>query len=118
MLDDRWKGTPMSATPRSPDQVDDLCFTPAIELAGALRRRELSPVEIVEALVDPIERVNPKVNALVTLRGAEALAEARAAERDFAERDHAELGAMPGLPVTVKDLTPTAGVRTTFGHKA
>lgn len=108
----------MATTERSTDQTDDLVFTPAVELATALRRRELSPVELTEALLDRIERVNPVVNAFVTLQAEEALEHARRAERDFGTRDHAELGALHGLPVTVKDLTPTAGVRTTFGHPA
>jgi Asp-tRNA(Asn)/Glu-tRNA(Gln) amidotransferase A subunit family amidase len=99
-------------------QIDDLCFTPAVDLAAMLRSRELSPVELIQALLDRIERVNPVVNAFVTLRAEEALEEARAAERDFATRDVSELGALHGLPVNVKDLTPTAGVRTTFGHAA
>lgn len=108
----------MTAPAGTAAQIDDICFTPAVELAAMMRRRELSPVELIQALLDRIERVNPVVNAFVTLRAEDALEEARAAERDFAKRPHAELGALHGLPVTVKDLTPTAGVRTTFGHPA
>ncbi len=108
----------MTAPISTTAQIDDLCFTPAVDLAAMLRSRELSPVELIQALLDRIERVNPVVNAFVTLRAEEALEEARAAERDFATRDVSELGALHGLPVNVKDLTPTAGVRTTFGHAA
>ena len=108
----------MTAPPRTTAQIDDLCFTPAVELVAMLRQGELSPVELTQALLDRIERVNPSVNAFVTLRAEEALAEARDAERDLTTRDHSELRPLHGFPVNVKDLTPTAGVRTTFGHAA
>jgi Asp-tRNA(Asn)/Glu-tRNA(Gln) amidotransferase A subunit family amidase len=110
------RGAFVTTPARSGQAVDDLCFTPAVDLAAAFRRRTLSPVELVEALLTRIERVNPTVNAFVTLLGESALAQAREAEQDFTSRDHSELGPLHGLPVTVKDLTPTAGVRTTFGH--
>jgi Asp-tRNA(Asn)/Glu-tRNA(Gln) amidotransferase A subunit family amidase len=98
--------------------VDELCFTPAVELRAALRRGELSSRELVGALLDRIERVNPVVNAFVTLLAEQAAEQAELADQQAAGRGHGELGALHGLPVTVKDLTPTAGVRTTFGHPA
>ena len=98
--------------------TDDLCFTPAVELAAALTRKELSSLELIEALVERIARVNPKVNAFVTLLAEQAVEKAREADRQRATREPDELGPLHGLPVTVKDLTPTAGVRTTFGHPA
>jgi Asp-tRNA(Asn)/Glu-tRNA(Gln) amidotransferase A subunit family amidase len=99
-------------------QTDDLCYTPAVELAAALRRRELSSVELATALLDRIERVNPAVNAFVTILAEQALEQAREADRQRVASDPDELGVLHGLPVTVKDLTSTAGVRTTFGHPA
>lgn len=107
----------MARTSRT-SEIDDLCFTPAVDLALALRRKELSSREIVEALLDRIDRVNPGVNAFVTLLAEQALGQARAADHKAVTHAGAELGALHGLPVTVKDLTPTAGVRTTFGHPA
>ena len=102
---------------RAPAQIDDLCFTPAVVLRDLTRRRELSPVEIVEAYLHRIERVDPQVNAFVTVTGEEALEHARRAERDLGKDGAEELGPLHGLPVTVKDLTSTAGVRTTFGSR-
>jgi Asp-tRNA(Asn)/Glu-tRNA(Gln) amidotransferase A subunit family amidase len=107
----------MARTPRTVG-VDELCFTPAVGLRAALRSRELSSRELVAALLDRIERVNPAVNAFVTVLGEQALEQATLADQQTAKRHGAELGALHGLPVTVKDLTPTAGVRTTFGHPA
>ena len=98
--------------------TDDLCFTPAVELADALSRKELSSLELTQALVDRIARVNPTVNAFVTLLPEQAIEQAREADRRRATSRRGELGPLHGLPVTVKDLTPTAGVRTTFGHPA
>ncbi|MGN6680267.1 MAG: amidase [Streptosporangiaceae bacterium] len=99
-------------------EIDELCFTPAVELRALLRRGQLSSRELVGALLDRIERVNPAVNAFVTLLGEKALEQAGLADELAAKAGGAELGALHGIPVTVKDLTPTAGVRTTFGHPA
>jgi len=96
---------------------DDLCFTPATVLATALRDKKLSPVELMRAILDRIDRVNPKINAFVTLIGEQALAAASVAERQFSSTPSAEVDPLCGLPVTVKDMTLTAGVRTTFGSR-
>ena len=94
---------------------EDLCFAPAKDLARAFRAREVSPVEVMEALVDRIERLNPAVNAFVTLLAEDSLAQAREAETRFAAGRSEDLAPLSGIPVMVKDLTATAGVRTTFG---
>lgn len=106
----------MDADDEARDQDDDLCYMPAVEIAGAYRRGELSPVEVMDAVLDRIDRLNPKVNAFVTLIAEQARAQAAEAERALSSIRADELGAMHGIPVSVKDLTPTAGVRTTFGH--
>jgi Asp-tRNA(Asn)/Glu-tRNA(Gln) amidotransferase A subunit family amidase len=99
--------------------VDELCFIPAVELRELMRRGEVSPVEAVDAVLDRIERVNPALNAFVTLLADEAREHAQRAERELRSAgDPAELGALHGIPTLVKDLTPTAGVRTTFGSAA
>ena len=94
---------------------DEMCFLSAVELRDALRARELSPVDVVDAVLDRIDRVNPAINAFVTLLPEQAREQAQRAERELDRRPPSELGALHGIPVVVKDLTPTAGVRTTYG---
>src|SRR5207253_5070141 len=96
--------------PMSPE----LCFSTAIELARRIRAREVSVTEVVQAHLAQIERVNPKVNAIVTLTAERALADARAKDAALA-RDPTTVGPLFGLPVAHKDLVPTRGIRTTFG---
>ena len=92
---------------------DDLCFAPAVELARLLRGRELSARELLDAYLDRIGRVNPQINAIVTLAGQQAAEQAAAADKAAARRD--SLGPLHGLPIAVKDLADTAGIRTTYG---
>ncbi|MER6557150.1 amidase [Streptomyces sp. NPDC001027] len=87
----------------------------ATELATAYRTREVSPVEAVQAVLARIEAVDPVVNAFVTTVPEQALAAARAAEHRFVNEPAEDLPALLGIPVSVKDLTDTAGVRTTYG---
>ena len=89
---------------------DDLTRRPAHELRALLQRGELSPVELVEATLAQIERYNPQLNAVVTVN-ERALDQARALERTPPEAR----GLLYGLPVGIKDVTPVAGLRTTFG---
>jgi Asp-tRNA(Asn)/Glu-tRNA(Gln) amidotransferase A subunit family amidase len=93
----------------------ELCFTPATELAARIRRKELSPVEVFDAFAARIEALNPKLNAFCTLVLDRAREEARQAEAAVVRGD--PLGPIHGLPVGIKDLVPTAGIRTTFGSK-
>ncbi|HSR26699.1 MAG TPA: amidase family protein [Candidatus Eisenbacteria bacterium] len=93
----------------------ELCFTPATELARMIRTRELSPVELLDAVLARVEGIDPLVHAFVTLDAERARAAARRAE--VAVRSGAELGPLHGLPVSVKDLEPVAGVRLTFGSR-
>src|SRR5207247_9005376 len=94
--------------------MSDLCFLTAVELADRIRRRDVSVTEVVQAHLAQIERVNPKVNAIVTLTAERALADARAKDAALA-RDPTTVGPLFGLPVAHKDLVPTRGIRTTFG---
>lgn len=87
----------------------------AHELAALIKSRAVSPVEVLDAHLAVIERVNPKLNAIVTLAAEAARASARAAE-DAVIRGEA-LGPLHGLPIGVKDVTPTAGIRTTYGSR-
>ncbi len=92
----------------------DLCWMPATRLAALIRTRKLSPVELVDAVLERIDKVNPKLNAYVLVRADEVRREARAAERQLGKKS-ATLGPLHGIPFSVKDLVITKGVRTTFG---
>ncbi len=102
---------PTSVASTSPG--DELCALSAIDLTGRIRRKDVSAREVMEAHLARIARVNPKVNAIVTLVPEKALAWAREADEKQARGE--PLGALHGLPVAHKDLVPTAGIRTTFG---
>jgi amidase len=85
----------------------------ARELAAAIRRRELSCHEVVAWHLDRIATINPRINAIVSLRPEEALAEADRADRALSMGEH--VGPLHGLPIAIKDLEDTAGIRTTYG---
>jgi len=87
----------------------DLCFAPARTLARLVRTRKVSATEVMRAYIAQIERINPKVNAIVTFLPEQALKAAKALDR---KKSSAPLA---GLPIAYKDLVPTKGVRTTFG---
>ena len=88
----------------------EICFTPARTLARLIQARKLSATEVVRAFIAQIERVNPKVNAIVTFLPEQALASAKSLDRKktFA-------GPLAGLPLAIKDVIATKGVRTTWG---
>ena len=98
-----------------PDRVsaDELCFLSAVELCARYRARDLSPVEVVKAVLARIERLQPALNAFVTVTAELALDQAREAESLYAGREHP--APLLGVPVSIKDLTPTRGIRTTNG---
>lgn len=96
-------------------QTPDICFLTAVEMAKLIRRRKLSAHEIMAAHLKQIERVNPKVNAIVTLIADQALESARKADERQARG--LPLGRLHGLPVVHKDLFDTAGIRTTYGSR-
>ena len=95
---------------------DELCWMSAAALAAAVRKKKISPVEVVRAVLERIDRVNPYLNAYVTLTPEQALRDARAAERALGKRG-AKLGPLHGVPFSTKDLVITKGVRTTFGTR-
>jgi amidase len=92
---------------------DELCDLTARDLAARIRRKEVSAREVMGAHLTRIERVNPTVNAIVTLVAERALADADRADEAIARGD--TLGPLCGLPVVHKDLVDTAGIRTTRG---
>ncbi|HPV77981.1 MAG TPA: amidase family protein, partial [Gemmatimonadaceae bacterium] len=110
-----------ASSPHMPDEPlnaartagDELCAMTAIELAGRIRRKDVSAREVMEAHLARIGRVNPKVNAIVTLVPEQAMAWAKEADERQARGE--TLGVLHGLPVAHKDLVDTAGIRTTRG---
>ncbi len=92
---------------------ENLCFLPAGELVRLIHSRELSALEVMDAHIAQIERVNPAINAIVTFLPEQARAQARALDAAFARGE--DPGPLAGLPVAHKDLAPTKGIRTTFG---
>jgi amidase len=99
-----------------PSQRDELCFHDARGLAELIAERAVSAVDVMEAFLARIERLNALTNAIPTLRPrAELLADAAAADQALA-RDRA-VGPLHGLPIAIKDLSLTRGLRTTFGSR-
>ena len=94
----------------------DLCYASARQLARLIRTRKVSATEVMRAFIARIERVNPKVNAIVTFLPEQALAKAKKLDRRLARKGGADdLGPLAGLPIAYKDMVPTRGIRTTFG---
>lgn len=93
----------------------EFAFVSAVELAAMIRARAVSPVEVMQDLLKRIERLNPKLNAFVTMHSEEAMCSARKAEEALM---HGNLwGALHGVPLHVKDNLSVAGSRTTYGSK-
>ena len=92
--------------------MTDICFTPARKLASLIRSRKLSATEVMRAFIAQIERVNPKVNAIVTFLPELALSGARKFDKNFKSNKSKPLA---GLPIAYKDNVPTRGIRTTSG---
>jgi aspartyl-tRNA(Asn)/glutamyl-tRNA(Gln) amidotransferase subunit A len=93
--------------------TEDLSYMPAHALARAIRQRQLSPVEVVRAVLDRAQRSQPALNAFITLCPEQALVVAQRAEAAVMRGEAA--GPLLGVPFSVKDLVNTAGVRTTYG---
>lgn len=92
---------------------NELCFKGAVELTRLIRTREVSAREVMAAHLARIDRINPVVNAIVSLIPEQALAGAEAVDRALAQG--LDPGPLAGLPVAHKDLLPTQGLRTTYG---
>jgi amidase len=90
----------------------ELAFASAVEQARLVRDAEISAVELVRLYLDRIDALDPQLNAFVTVCGEQALDDARAIDGGAGQ------GPFRGVPIAVKDLTPTAGVRTTFSSHA
>jgi aspartyl-tRNA(Asn)/glutamyl-tRNA(Gln) amidotransferase subunit A len=112
------------AAPRSPrpeeirmplqkEITDEILFAPIREQAALIRDRKISPVALTEAYLDRLEKLGPKLGAVVTVTRELALKEARAADREI--RDGKYRGPLHGIPYGIKDLAATRGIPTTWG---
>jgi len=93
----------------------ELCFTPATELARRIRARELSPVELLAAVLARMEALDPAVHAFITVDAERAKVAALEAEAAVMRGDL--VGPLHGIPMSIKDLEPAAGLRLTYGSK-
>lgn len=94
---------------------DEICFMPAWKMADAVKRQEIPASEIAEALISRIEKINPKINAYVTLTFDLARQQAQAVDK--LAKDGANTGLLGGVPTSIKDLILTKGIRTSMGSK-
>ncbi|MFB3139987.1 MAG: amidase, partial [Candidatus Acidiferrales bacterium] len=95
--------------------MDSLTYRSAVEMARMIREKKISPVELVQAHLDQIERLNPQLNAFVSVDSARALEAARKAEA--AVMQSATVGPLHGVPVTIKSSIDVAGLRCEAGSK-
>src|SRR5262249_13247776 len=96
-----------------PVNRDDLCYEPTVSLARRIRAREVSPLEAVNAYLERIEHVDPRVHSYLHVAADHAVAAARRAQQALTRGG--EVGVLHGVPVAVKDLFDTAGIPTTCG---
>ncbi len=96
-------------------ETSELCHTSLRGLATLIQRQEVSPVEATQAVVDRVEKLNPQLNSFITFLRDQALVQARAAEQEI--HDGHYRGPLHGIPIAVKDLYYTKGIRTTAGSK-
>src|SRR5215471_12154512 len=94
---------------------EDLCFMPATILAASIRQKKVSPVEVIDAVYARLHKINQKINAFATVTEEQARLTAKEAESAVMRGDR--LGALHGVPVSIKDVFLTRGVRTMFGSR-
>lgn len=95
--------------------MSELVFLSAVQLAQMIRERTVSSVEVVKAYLEQITKHNDRLNAIVTLNENRAIEQARSADRAISNKE--TWGPLHGVPITVKDIFETAGIRTTAGYK-
>lgn len=94
----------------------DLAYTPALEQAQLIRRREVSPSELVEVYLERIQQLNPQLGSYFTVTAEQAIADAKAKTQMLSNTS--ELPPFFGVPISIKDLNPVAGVPCTYGNPA
>ncbi len=95
--------------------MNDLVFLAAHQLAKAIRVRQVSSTEVIEAYLSQIAQYNPGLNAIVTLDAENAIAQSKVADRALAQGEN--WGPLHGVPVTIKDTLETKGLRTTSSYQ-
>src|SRR5262245_25732469 len=100
---------------RLDDVAEALHWMPAWRLREMIGAREISPVELMQHPLDRIERLEPTLHSMITAAGDQAMDTARAAEDSIMRGE--SLGLLHGIPLSVKDLVATKGIRTTFGSR-
>jgi Asp-tRNA(Asn)/Glu-tRNA(Gln) amidotransferase A subunit family amidase len=95
--------------------MDEMEWVPAWKLRQHMAERDLSPVELMETLLARIDRLGPDLNPFITVAGDQAMAGARAAEEAIVRGQ--PLGPLHGIPVSIKDVLWTEGMRTTYGSR-
>ena len=95
---------------------ENLAFAPATELKELIASKKVSPVEITQLYLDRINTLDGQLNSYLTVTSELALESARKAEKAVIDGD--ELGALHGIPISIKDLQMTKGVKTTGGSLA
>ena len=93
----------------------DIGFLSATELGSAIQAKQISPVEAVEAYLERIQRIDPKVNSYITVCGDQALQDAKQAEAEIQRGEYR--GPLHGIPIAIKDQIYTKGIRTTDASK-
>ncbi|NET70405.1 MAG: amidase [Sphaerospermopsis sp. SIO1G2] len=96
--------------------MTDLAFTSALELAKLIKNREISPSELVQVYLDRIDSLNPQLGSYFTVTADLAIADAKAKTEQLATSS--ELPPFFGVPISIKDLTPVAGIPCTYGNPA
>ncbi|MHA1318429.1 MAG: amidase [Promethearchaeota archaeon] len=94
---------------------EDICFMSAFEMREKIKTQELSSIEIIETIIERIEKINPIINAYCT--PTFELARETAKKADEAVKRSEKLGLLHGIPTSIKDLIQTKGIRTTYGSK-
>ena len=94
---------------------DELCFMPATRIAELVRNREVSAVQVTQAVIDRIEAIDDRLNAYCTVAADQALEAAEAVDAGLGKG--VDPGPLGGVPVSIKDLVATKGIRTTFGSR-
>ena len=103
----------LRSTMQNPSQQSDLSFLSIADLSELIRTRKVSPVEATRATLDRIEKFNPQLNAYITVTRELALKSAQEAESEIQQKKRR--GPLHGVPIAVKDLFDTAGIKTTAG---
>lgn len=94
---------------------EDICDIPLVDIAARIRSRQVSPVDVTEAVIERIDALNGSLNAFITVLADDARVQARAAESEILAGTYR--GPLHGVPVSVKDLFATRGIRTTAGSR-